>query len=70
MSSPPGKLATRDWQKIGKGGAIAAGGTILTYIVGRFFPEINANPELQSAVFVVSCVIVNGFWKLFTDTRD
>ena len=69
MASPKLSFAKSDAQKVAKGGVIAAAGTVLTYLAGLAFPEVNTNAELQGAVFVVSCVIVNATWKFLTDTR-
>ena len=68
--SPRFTLNKTDVTKLGKGAVIAAGGTLVTYLVGLVLPDIKTNPELQSAVFVLSCVAVNAAWKLLTDTRE
>jgi len=63
------RLDGADTQKIGKGAAIAAAGTLLVHLAAMAWPELRTNPELQSAAFVVACVLVNAAWKLWRDNQ-
>ena len=67
MGSPPLKLSPEDGSKIGKGAVIAAGGAIIGYLIKQNFAELPA--EIEAAVFVIACALVNLVWKWLTDTR-
>lgn len=65
--SPKGQLGASDGKKIGLDSTWAAGSAIVTFLLGRWFPDMPE--ETRAVIFVAIFAVIKAGYKLFSDTR-
>lgn len=69
QGSPKLRMNRNDMLKIARGGLLAAGGAVITYLSAEVVPNIDESTTLGAAVAGIASVALNFLRKYLSDTR-